>query len=195
MGRSKAKTYLQPDDNTCGPTSLKTALEILGQRQSLNHLINLCKPTRNGTYYGRVIAAANRLGLSVLAIEWANLKHIQSALKYKPGQPRAVIVNYLYDLKENGELDEDSGHFATVSSYSASRGRIVLFDPATGRKKSYPWLEFLKRWYEFDYKRRRHGKRSFRLVKKWSTQVMLILARDPKHLPKFKISTAKLFLP
>ena len=195
MGRNKAKSHLQPNDTTCGPTALKIAFEVLGQRQSLKRLIDLCKPTRNGTYYGRVITAANKLGLSVLAIEWATLRHIQSALKYKAGQPRAVIVNYLYDLKDNGQPDEDSGHFATVSSYSSSRGRIVLFDPATGKKKSYPWLEFLKRWYEFDFKRRRHGHRSFRLVKKWSTQVMLILAKDPKHLPKFKISTAKLFLP
>jgi len=189
MGRSKAKTYLQPDNRTCGPASLKTALEILGTRKSLGELVKLCKTNRNGTTPARLIKAANRLGISVLAVEWTTLTHLQSALKHPPTKPRAVIVDYLYDLKADFSPHEESGHYAAVASYSASDRRIILFDSSTGRKKSYDWKDFLDRWYDFESK-----KRQTKFVKSWNNRLMLVLARNPKFLPKFKISTAKLFL-
>ncbi|MEK7064679.1 MAG: cysteine peptidase family C39 domain-containing protein [Patescibacteria group bacterium] len=188
MGRSKAKTYLQPDDRTCGPASLKTALEILGIRKSLGELIRLCKTNRNGTSPARLIRAANRLGISVLAVEWTTLTHLQNALKHKPLKPRAVIVDYLYDLKADFSPHEESGHYATVASYSASNRRIILFDSSSGGKKSYDWKDFLDRWYDFESK-----KRQAKFVKSWNNHLMLVLARNVNYLPKFKISTAKLF--
>ena len=189
MGRSKAKTYLQPDDNTCGPASLKTALEILGIRKSLGELIKLCRTTRNGTSPAKLIRAANRLGISVLAVEKTTLTHLQNALKYKSLKPRAVIVDYLYDLKADLSPHEESGHYAAVASYSASNRRIILFDSSTGTKKSYDWKDFMNRWCDFEFKK--HGDK---LIKSWNNRLMFVLAKDPKHLPKFKISTAKLFL-
>lgn len=189
MGRSKAKTYLQPDDNTCGPASLKTALEILGIKKPLGELIRLCRTTRNGTSPIKLIRAANRLGVSVLAVQQSTLTHLQNTLKHKPLKPRAVIVDYLYDLKADFSPHEESGHYAAVASYSASNRRIVLFDSATGTKKSYDWKDFLDRWCDFEFKRRKS-----KLIKSWNNRLMLVLAKDPKHLPKFKISTAKLFL-
>ncbi len=189
MGRSKAKTHLQPDDRTCGPTSLKTALEILGMRKSLGDLIKLCKTNRNGTSPAKLIRAANSLGVSVLAVEWTTLTHLQNALKHQSLKPRAVIVDYLYDLKADFSPHEESGHYAAVASYSASNRRIVLFDSSTGTKKSYDWKDFLCRWCDFEFKRR-----SGKLIKSWNNRLMFVLAKDPKHLPQFKISTAKLFL-
>ena len=198
MGRSKAKTYLQPDDNTCGPASLKTALEILGIKKSLKELIRLCRTSRNGTTPARLINAANKLGVSVLAVEWTTLTHLQNALKHQASKPRAVIVDYLYDLKTDFSPHEESGHYTAVAKYSASQRRLPVFDSASGSKKSYDWQDFLDRWYDFEFKRRKTkiGRtKTFKLVKSWNNRLMLVLARDPKFLPKFKISTAKLFLP
>lgn len=197
MGRNKAKTYLQPDDNTCGPASFKTALEIIGVRKPLRELIRLCRPTRNGTSLTHLIRAANKLGVSVLAMEWATLTHLQNALKHPPRKPRAVIVDYLCDLKADFSPHEESGHFTTVASYSASNRRIIVFDPDSGGKKSYDWKNFLDRWYDYEYKRRKiklGRTKTFKLVKSWQNRLMLVLARDPKHLPNFRTSTAKLFL-
>ncbi len=198
MGRTKTKNYSQPDDYTCGPTSLKIALEILGVRKSLNSLIDLCQTSRNGTSVRKMVKAINKLGFSVLVMEWATLRHLQSALRYSSLKPRAIIVDYLYDLKENQEPHEDSGHYSTVASYSARDSRIVLFDPANeGRKKSFKWSDFQNRWYDFDYKRRKIQKRgrSFKLVKNWNNRLMFILAHDSKHLPKFKTPYAQVFTP
>ena len=195
MGRTKARTYFQPDENTCGPASLKTALEILGVRKSFKSLVELCGTNRNGTPVHRLIKAANQLGLSALCVEWATLRHIQSTLRYSPG-PRAAIVDYLYD--HNGNCyEEESGHYAAIASYSSRSSRIVLFDSSTGGKKSYLWQEFMDRWYDYDFKRTKTSlpARKFRLSKKWNNRLLLVLARDPDHLPKFKTSTARFYLP
>lgn len=195
MGRSHAIPIQQPDDTTCGPSALKSALAILGKRKSLENLTDLCQTNRNGTSTKNMIAAVNKLGLPVLVVEYATLHHLQSALKYSPNAPRAVLVSYLYDLDEKEDPHPDSGHWAVVSSYSARNSRIVLLDSTTGKKKSYPWKEFRDRWMDYDLKRRKLKKRGrkFRLIRRWQEQLMMVIAKDDKSLPKFKIATAKLF--
>ncbi len=197
MGRSHITPIHQPDDTTCGPAALKLALAILGKRRSLSSLIALCKTTRNGTSTKSMIAAVNKLGLPTLVVEYATLHHLQSVLRYSPNEPRAVLVSYLYDLDEKDVPHPESGHWAVVSSYSARNSRIVLLDSASGKKKSYPWKEFRDRWMDYDLKRRKikKGKKEFKLVRRWQEQLMMVVARDKDFLPKFKISTAKLFKP
>ncbi len=142
-----------------------------------------------------MIAAVNKLGLPVLAVEYATLHHLQSALKYSPNAPRAVLVSYLYDLDEKDNPHPDSGHWAVVGSYSARNSRIVLLDSASGKKKSYPWKEFRDRWMDYDLKRKKikRGKKEFKLVRRWQEQLMMVIAKDEKNLPKFTIQSAKLF--
>lgn len=195
MGRSHAIPIQQPDDTTCGPAALKLALTILGKRRSLSSLIALCKTTRNGTSTKNMITAVNKLGLPALVVEYATLHHLQSVLKYSPNEPRAVLVSYLYDLDEKDEPHPESGHWAVVSSYSARNSRIVLLDSASGKKKSYVWKEFRDRWMDYDLKRRKikKGKKEFKLVRRWQEQLMMVIAKDEKNLPKFTIQTAKLF--
>lgn len=197
MGRSHVTPVQQPDDTTCGPAALKHALAVFGKRKSLEYLMDLCKTNRNGTTTKNMIHAANKLGFSVLVVEYATLHHLQSALKYNPNQLRAVIVSYLYDLDEKDRPHPDSGHWACVSSYSASKSRIVLFDSASGQKKSYAWNDFRTRWMDYDLKRRNIGKRKihFQLVRRWQQQLLFVMARDPSHLPKFSIDTSKVFTP
>ena len=195
MGRSHSIPIQQPDDTTCGPAELKLALTILGKRRSLSSLIALCKTTRNGTSTKNMITAVNKLGLPALVVEYATLHHLQSVLKYSPNEPRAVLVSYLYDLDEKDQPHPESGHWAVVSSYSARNSRIVLLDSASGKKKSYAWKEFRDRWMDYDLKRRKikKGKKEFKLVRRWQEQLMMVIARDEKNFPKFKIATAKLF--
>lgn len=197
MGRSHITPIHQPDDTTCGPSALKLALEIFGKHKSLDLLINLCKTNSSGTTTPNLIAAANKLGFSVLAVEYATLHHLQSALKYPPNRPRAAMVTYLYDLDEKEHPHPDSGHWAVVSSYSARKSRIVLLDSITAKKKSYQWEAFRERWMDFDLKRKkikRRGKK-YKMIRRWQQQPLIILAKKASDLPKFKISTAKLFTP
>ena len=197
MGRSHITPIKQPDDTTCGPSALKLALEILVKRKSLETLTALCKTNRNGTSTKNLIAAINALGLSVLAVEYATLTHLQRALIYPPNTPRAVLVSYLYDLDEHKEPHPDSGHWAVVSGYSSRDSRIILLDSASGKKKSYAWKEFRERWMDFDLKRKKikKGRKEFKLVRRWQEQLLLVIATDEKDLPAFKIQTAKRFIP
>ncbi|MFZ5535148.1 MAG: cysteine peptidase family C39 domain-containing protein [Patescibacteria group bacterium] len=197
MGRKNIKPIQQPDDITCGPVSLKHVAEYLGLRASMKRLIELCKTGRNGTSTKHMIEAANKLGLSVMVMEYATLHHLQSALKYRPKEQRAVIVSYLYDLDDKYKPQEESGHWAMVASYLSSKSRIVLLDSATGKRKSYDWSDFRSRWWDFDYKRRRLTKHSkkFRLIRKWQPQLMMVVARDPESLPYFRTETARVFIP
>jgi len=197
MGRSRVKPIQQPDDTTCGPSALKIALKVVGKRKSLTSLIELCKTNRNGTSTKHMIEAVNKLGLFCLVVEYATLRHLQSALKYSSTTPRATLVSYLYDLDDQDEPHPDSGHWATVASYLASKSRIVLLDSSIGQRKSYNWGDFRDRWWDYDMKRKKikkHG-RKFRLVKRWQNQLMMVIAKDPDSLPKFTIETARVFTP
>lgn len=195
MGRSHISPIRQPDDLTCGPASLKLALAILGKRKSLSSLIELCKTNGHGTSTKNMIIAVNKLGLPTLVVEYATLHHVQSALRYRQNQPRAVLVSYLYDLDEKEDPHPESGHWAVVSSFSARRSRIVLLDSASGKKKSYDWQTFRDRWMDYDLKRKRIKKNGtkFQLIRKWQQQLLMVVAHNEANLPKFKIPTARLF--
>ncbi len=197
MGRSHVKPIMQPDDTTCGPASLKHALSVLGMKASMKRLISLCKTGRNGTSTKHLIEAANKLGLSVLVVEYATLRHVQSALKYRPKEHRATLVSYLYDIDDKDNPQPESGHWAVVASYLSSSSRIVLLDSATGKRKSYAWEDFRKRWWDYDLKRKRLKKNrpEFRLIKKWQPQLMIVVAREPESLPYFRMETARVFIP
>jgi len=187
----------QPSNNTCGPAAMKTALHIFGIHKSLEALIELCKTTRNGTTTKNLIQAWNSLGFAVLAVEYSTLTHVQSALKSTPNMMRAILVSYLYDLDNKQRPHPDSGHWAVVSSYSASKNRIILFDSASSSRKSYNWQEFRNRWKDYDLKRKKITSRGhkFQLIRHWQPQLMLVIAKHPDHLPKFTITTSKLFIP
>lgn len=197
MGRSHVTPIQQPDSATCGPSSLKIALQILGVRRSLAYLMKICKTNRNGTSSQNLIRAINKLGFSALVVEYATLHHLQSALRYPSNQVRAVLVSYLYELDDKDQPHPDSGHWAVVSSYHAHNGRIALLDSATGRKKSYNWANFRSRWMDYDLRRKKVSKRGrhFRLVRRWQQQLLMVIAKNPHQLPKFKIATARVFAP
>lgn len=197
MGRSHVAPIQQPTNYTCGPAALKTALHIFGTHKSLASLIDLCKTTRNGTSTKNLISAINTFGFPVLAIEYATLTHLQSALKYSQNSVRAVMVSYLYDLDAKNRPHPDSGHWATVSSFSASKNRIYLFDSSSNTRKSYNWKEFRSRWKDYDWKRKKIGAggHKFRLIRHWQPQLMLVFTKKAEHLPKFTSSTSKLFIP
>jgi len=197
MGRSHAKPIQQPDDTTCGPTALKTALHIFSVKKALDYLIELCKTSRNGTTTHNLIKAITKLGFSVLAVEEATLKHLQSSLRYPSNKIRVTMVSYLYDLDEKQRPRPDSGHWAVVSTYSASKSRIVLLDSSSATRKSYDWAEFRTRWMDYDFKRINLSgrKKTFKMVRNWQPQLMLVIAKKAEDLPKFDIPTAKLFTP
>jgi ABC-type bacteriocin/lantibiotic exporter with double-glycine peptidase domain len=196
MGRSQVTTIKQLNSVSCGPAAVKHALEILGKRKSLTTLSGLCKTSRNGTSTKNLIHAFNVLGFSVLMVQKATLHHVISALKYAPLKPRALIVDYLYNLEDTPEeSSRESGHWATVSSYRSREGKIILFDSYTGKKKSYNWCNFRERWIDFDVVKKKSAGRKgkFRMYKKLQRQLLFIVSRKIEFLPKFRYASARIF--
>lgn len=195
MGRTIVKPVQQPDEYSCGPASLKHALHIFGIRKSIDYLRTICHTTTNGTSTPGLVRGALACNLTALVIDHATLKHIRRALRYSPIHIRATLVCYLYDDDDNNNLEDESGHWATVSSYSASQSKIILFDSYTGKRKSYLWQDFRDRWTAYDLKRKWIGKKrkTYKVIKKWQPQQIVILAKTPANLPKFTIKTQKIF--
>jgi ABC-type bacteriocin/lantibiotic exporter with double-glycine peptidase domain len=194
MGRKNLKPVKQPNDVTCGPASNKMALEILGVRKSLKTLIDLCKTNSNGTSLKNMINALTSLGYPVLEMHNTNLSHLQRALKHSPNHMRAVLVTYLSERDDTGKLKPDSGHWSVVSSYLPSKSRIVLVNSYTAKKKSFNWQDFRSRWKDYDYTTRKSGKTTKR-VRKWNHQLMLVVAKTARDLPKFTLETQTLHIP
>ena len=198
MGRSRLKPIRQPNDYTCGPAALKHALAILGVKRSLTFLAKICQTNgHNGTSTKNLVKAIKKLGLSVLVHERTTLAHVRGALRYTPGNPRAVMVSYLYYKDADGIPHPESGHWATVASYKPSVARIVLLDSYAGTRTSYRWQEFRSRWIDYDLKRRTvsNGGNSFRLIRHWQRQLMVVIAEDSRNLPHYRNTRTRLFTP
>ena len=194
MGRSHITPIHQPDDTTCGPSALKTAMEIFGKHKSLDTLIDLCKTNSSGTTTPNLIAAANKLGYSVLAVEYATLHHLQGRSNIRPtGQgQRSLPISMIWTKRTS-----PSG-FRTLGSgifiFRAQKPHRA-FGQHHRQKKSYQWEAFRERWMDFDLKRKKIKKRGkkYKMIRRWQQQPLIILAKVPSDLPKFKISTAKYF--
>lgn len=165
---------------------------MLGRRVSVKELSALCQTNKNGTTTNKMIHAIKRLGLPALVVEKTTLRHLLSSLRASPNQKRAVLVSYLYADDDNDRPDYDSGHWAVVSSFKRSHGRIVLLDSYTGRKTSYNWLEFRRRWVDENMRRRWLSRTKYRLIRKREKQLMIVVSRKIDHLPRFAIPTARI---
>lgn len=195
MGRTHVSPIVQNSEVDCGPASIKHVLAIFRKRKSLATLNALCKTTRNGTSTSNMIRALSKLGFAVLSMQNATLRHLIGSLRYPPANPRAVIVSYLYTSNAQDIDWKDSGHWATVSSYSASNGKIVLFDSYTGRKKSYRWSEFKELWKDYDLVRKVDSSNGqYTTRKKWQYRLLLVIARDASSLPAFTQRGVQVFM-
>jgi hypothetical protein len=105
-----------------------------------------------------------------------------------------VLVTYLSETDDTGKLKPDSGHWSVVSSYLPSKSRIVLVNSYTAKKKSFNWQDFRLRWKDYDYTTRKNGKTTKR-IRKWNHQLMLVVAKKTKDLPKFTLETQTLHEP
>jgi ABC-type bacteriocin/lantibiotic exporter with double-glycine peptidase domain len=195
MRKSSVKPVKQPDNVTCGPSSLSVALQILGKRVSFARLKSLCNTTSGGTSDKGLIGAVRKLGLTAASVERASRRHIISSLARNRSVNRATIVGYFYDKARPDKVNLSSGHWATVAAYSRSRDKIVVFDSITGKRLSYSWNDFRTRWIDYTLKRRYlgRGKRKYRMVKKWLPGPMFIIAPDSRHLPTFASDRMRIY--
>lgn len=189
MSRTRIAPIKQPDENSCGPVALKTALMMLGKRSSLSKLTALCGTNKNGTTTRNMIRAIKKLRLPALVMQKTTLNHLLSALRTSQAQKRAIMVSYLYAMDQDDNPKIDSGHWAIVSTYKPSTGRIVLLDSYTGQKTSYVWGEFRRRWVDETRKKRKMNSTGakFKFIRKAEKQLMIVMSTAAEDLPSFRI--------
>lgn len=188
MGRTKIKAVKQPDDVTCGPAALKTALTLLDNRISLPRAIRICGTTRHGTSTRKMLKAIRATGKVAAYIRNSSLRHIRTVLSVKKRSKAAIILPYLYSVRDKAP-QTDSGHWAVVASYSPAQNRIVLFDSYIGGKSSYRWQSFRnKRWVDYELRKPTRGSRakepSARIVKRFDRPLIVVANRN-RDLPAF----------
>jgi len=198
MGRSKVSTVKQPDEISCGPAALKTALRIFDKRVSISLLKNLCKTNSFGTSTPNMIHAIRTLGYCILYTENTSLNQLKRALYPKKQIITAIVVPYLYGGKHSNPKPE-SGHWATVASLGKKTKTITIFDSYEGKKKSYQWTDFKKRWLDYSLKRyslpsKNSKPRTIWKYKKiWKKGIMIVMARTVEDLPEIHSASTHVF--
>jgi len=97
----------------------------------------LCETSpRRGTDHGKLVEAAQQLGVKVQAKENASLEDILGALKC--GHP--VVVNY-FNCKSG------VGHFGVVKGVDRKQASLILADPKQGDDYLLTFDHFQKHWH------------------------------------------------
>lgn len=126
--------FQQGYDSSCGPASLKIALNYFGINKSEKELIKLTKCKDRGVELEDLLKLAKKLGLKGFVKEKYGITDIRKYLKKK----YTIIV---------GWFDETDGHYSVVSHID--KENIYLQDPQLGHLNAMR-IKFFKRvWFDF----------------------------------------------
>lgn len=129
----------QPDDITCGPTSLVMLLELYGQHHSINEVKQQTKTTWI-SYAHKNIGMTSPEYIAIAAKQFKVSSHMSHGslddLKYFVSQKRPPIV-----LLRSGK---STWHYVLVIGYT--KNIIVVADPGRGAKRVMNVQDFLGAW-------------------------------------------------
>ena len=154
----------QPDDSTCGPSSLMSICSYygVGPEDLATFVHHVRTDSTEGTYYGDMVKYAKELGLKVEVKDQMTLAELKAHLDMS----RPVICSiqaWADDGKPKDYTTDDNGHYVVAIGYDAL-GNWYFMDPSANHKGAaanprYAYLpegEFLKRWHGDEGM---HGKR------------------------------------
>jgi len=128
------KHIYQPNDVTCGPSSIKMGFETLtGIDQDINQLIKELGTDETGTRNHQVLDFAEREALlHRILVESKEGGTLDDLLKFL-GRDGITIINYI-------DPPTEEGHFAIV--HALSNKQIILCDPTHGPRYEIPLSNF-----------------------------------------------------
>lgn len=144
--------FIQPNESSCGPSSLKIVLDYFKDKRSVDYLIKETKCDENGTLHSGFIEAMEKLGYKYFEQADSSVEQIENFIQ--KGIP--VIVDYQDHHFHSG------GHFSVVIGYDNEK--FIFSNPSLEEK--HEWInkkDFEKDWWEED----EPGK----IVKKWMLAV------------------------
>jgi len=128
--------YMQSNDGSCGPTSLRMILAHYGLEKSERELMKLTNCTiENGTSADELVNAAKFLGFNAFYSDNNSWENLYNTVR-KEGP---VIVDWFSQI---------SGHYSPV--YDIYKKSIILADPEYGFVRDMKKDDFLSLWFDFD---------------------------------------------
>ena len=115
----------QPNNYTCGPTSLAMCSQILGKPTSISAFSNACYTTGNGTSPANLIAGAKKLGFKLTQIP-RNINGVKAAID--SGKP--VVAHVMTKTMTCAGWQGNYGHYVVIYDY----GTVYYYvaDPMKG---------------------------------------------------------------
>jgi|SRR3989338_3256640 len=129
------RIYKQPDDYSCGATSLKTLMEHYDQEADLDDLIKRSQTTKQGTPIENLALVAEQFGFRTVVKRDASIVNLERSLR----SGRIPLVGYLV-------MDEDTPdpHYSLV--LEVRKQEVLIADSRTGSTYTVGINEFLKGW-------------------------------------------------
>lgn len=135
----------QPNNYSCGPTSLQAVLAYYGVDKRIDELIILTKSSENGTPPENIVEAARQLGFQAQLKENMTLNDLESYLDQ--GIPVIINCQAWRESEIPWSEDEEDGHYMVV--IGIDQKNVYLEDPKVmGSRGMIPCQEFLDRWHD-----------------------------------------------
>lgn len=122
----------QPNNYTCGPTSLAMCSQILGKSTSISAFANACYTTQNGTSPSNLIAGARKLGFKLTEIP-RNVSGVSKAIE--SGKP--VVAHVMTGTMSCLGWQGNYGHYVVIYEWNDSVYYVA--DPMKGISQCSHW--------------------------------------------------------
>src|SRR3989344_9024424 len=126
--------FQQGYDGSCGPASLKIALESLGRKKTEKELRKLCRVGKGGIELEDLLKVAKKFKLKGFIKKNSDIKEIRNYLRKK----YEIIVGWFH---------ESDGHYSVVSHID--KENIYLQDPELGHLRAMRIELFKRIWFDF----------------------------------------------
>ena len=141
----RIKNIRQEKDWWCGPATLEALLASRGINIAQRKLAGKLRTTKSrGTSNREISKFLLREGFSPEEREFATWRTLRALLAEK----KSIVVGWYYDYQKPAEY-----HFSAVSR--VDNKSIVLMDPEAGGTVRIARKEFLKRWHDYDSRRKK----------------------------------------
>jgi predicted double-glycine peptidase len=127
-------SFQQGYNGSCGPASLKIALQHFEINKTEKELIKLTKCREKGVELEDLLKIAKKFGLKGFVKEKSSITEIRKYLRKK----YAIIVGWFHG---------DDGHYSVVSKID--RENIYLQDPELGHQRAMRIDQFRRIWFDF----------------------------------------------
>lgn len=142
----------QPDNSTCGHTSIAMIAQYYNINKSVKDIQNIAseKENKEGLDPNSIINIFNKLGLS--ATKHFNLSFEEIKNYINKNTPIIIELQAWSDNKHTNNQwknEWNEGHYIVTIGYT--QNKLIFADPSTNERTYLSYEELLPRWHDNDY--------------------------------------------